>query len=211
MAKFIKTIVDRIQMLNRKGLSPYYSPDQIVEEVHAESMDIWRKYIRFFEEEQILSVYLDPLKGNETITLTSGVGTLVNSKSQYRTGILLPSTEIKVTLTDIAHWANSVNDSIRVPSTDYPICRIDNATINVRPVSVSAVVVHFVKKPSKPVYAFTESSDDYVYDDANSVDFEWTQELHGDIVKRVLGNLGISQSDYEKVQYSNLEQSTEGK
>jgi hypothetical protein len=211
MPKFIKTIVDRVQLANRKGLCPYYSPDQLEDEVHAESLNLWKKYIKEFEQTQIISVFLDPLRAKETVVLTAGAGTLVTSKNQYKSGVLVPSTEKTVPMIDIAHWGDAVNDSVRVPSTDYPICKIENAAIILRPITVASVDVYFIKKPTKPVYAFTTSSDDYVYSDIDSIDMEWTEELHDEIMNRVLANLGISQREGEVIQYSNIEQQKEGR
>lgn len=211
MPKFIKTIVDRINLANRKGLTAYYSPDQIVDEVHAESMNLWLKLIREYEQTQLLSVFMDVFKAKEPVTLTSGAGTLVTSLGQYKIGVLLPTTDKVVEQIDIAHWGYRNSHSIRVPTADYPICRVDQADIIVRPVSIPSVSVHFLKKPTKPVYAYTAVDDDYIYDDATSSDFEWGIEAHDMIMNRVLANLGISERAGDMVNYSNVEQTKEGK
>lgn len=208
--KFIKFIVDRINMLNRKGLSPYYSPDTICEEVHAASLDLWKKYIVDFERTQLISVYLDPFRGQETVALTSGAGTLTTSLGKYKTAVRTPA-DVKVTQYDQSHWDNAVADSIRVMDAANPGCRIDNTAIKVRPTSITTVEVHFLKFPVKPVFAFTLSGDDYIYDDVNSVDIEWPEICHPDIVDRVFAGLGISQREGFLSQYSNMERATEGK
>lgn len=211
MAKFIKNIVDRINLANRKGLSPFYSPDQIVAEVHSESMNLWLKYIQEFERTQIISTILDPFRDKETVALTSGAGTLVTSKARYKAAVMVATTDIKVELVPIGQWSDRVNQSVKVPSATYPIARIDNADIIVRPTSIASVVVHFIKKPTKPVYAFNEVDEDYIYDDATSSDFEWNEECHDQIMNRVLANLGVSQRENQMIQYSNIEKQTEGK
>lgn len=207
--KFIKFIVDRINTLNRKGLSPYYSPDTICEEVHAASLDLWKKYIVDFERTQLISVYLDPFRLIETVAISNGSGELVTSKGKYKTAVMIGNTQ--VTQGDHSHWPQMVNDSVRVPSETYPICRIDNAIIVVRPLSVTSVNVYFLKMPVKPVYAFTLSGDDYIYDDVNSVDIEWPEICHPDIIDRVFAGLGLSQREGFVSQYSNMERATEGK
>lgn len=210
MAKFIKNIVDRVQVANRKGLCPYFSPLQIGAEIHAESLNLWNKLIKEFEATQVISVYLEPLKDSEEIALTSGAGTLVNSKGKYKTAILTAA-DLKVTQVNIDKWANAVNDSVRVPSASNPICRIDYGAIKVVPTSLASVFVHFIKLPTKPVYAYTTSADDYIYVDADSIDFEWPESLHDMIMNRVLANLGLAQREGEVIQYSNIEKQTEGK
>lgn len=210
MAKFIKSIVDRIQLANRKGLCPYYSPLQIGAEVHAESLNVWKKLVKEFEATQIISVYLEPLKAKETVALTTGAGTLVDSKGKYKTGILTTADK-KVTIINIDKWHSAINDTVRVPDVENPIARIDNADIIVRPTSLASVIVHYLKRPTLPVWAYTESGDDYVYNDAASIDFEWPEELHDEIVNRVLTNLGISQRERDMIQYGNIEQQKEGR
>jgi hypothetical protein len=211
LAKFIKTIVDRINLANRKGLCPYFSPDQICAEVHAESMNIWNKYIQEFEKTKLISMFLEPLRSKEQVSLSLGIGTLSTSKGHYKVGVMVPVTSIPITEHNIATWANAINDSVRVPSADYPICLIDYAQITVKPTSIAKADVHFVKKPTKPVYAYTTSGDDYIYVDADSVDFEWPEQLHDAITNRVLTNLGVPQQRPDIIQYGNLEQQKEGR
>lgn len=211
MAKFIKTIVDRINMATKKGLCPYYSPDQLEDEVHAESMNLWKKYIDDFEKTQKMSVYMDPFRLKEVVAISSGSGTLVTAKGQYRISVFVTGTDIKIDMVNIDKWADRINNSVVGPDATYPVGRIDNAAIYIRPTSVTSVDVHFLKTPKKPVYAFTPSDDDYVYNDGSSEDFEWPEILHDEIMNRVLANLGIAQREGELIQYSNLEQQKEGK
>lgn len=194
-----------------KGYGKTYSPEEVIEEVHTESLNIWKKYIKEFEKTQEISVYMEPLRGKETVALTSGAGTLVTSKGQYKAGIMIPTTDVKVTHIDVGHWANAVNDVVRVPSAEYPICRVDFGSIVVRPITLASVDVHFIKQPTRPVYAYTVIDEEYIYDDSSSIDFEWPVQVHDEIANRVLGNLGYSQREGEAIQYSNMEQQKEGR
>ena len=125
----------------------------------------------------------------------------------------MTSTGINIKMVDIGHWALQLTDSIRVPTEQYPIgcLMINGKTILVRPDTITQMSIHALKKPKVPVYAFTTSGDYYVYDDANSIDFEWPEILHDEIVNRVLGNLGMSQREPSLVQYSNTEKQIEGR
>lgn len=211
MPKFIKSLVDTIELLNRKGLAPTYSPDQIVQEVHNKSMNIWRKYLDEYEHTQKISLYMRPFQNNDTVVLTTGAGTITSASDKYITAVLTTDNKV-VNMVDIAHWANAINDSVRVPSADDPIGTVvASGGLLVRPTTLASVVVHYLVKPTKPVYAFTPSGTDYIYDDASSVDIQWSEILHDDIANRVLGALGIAQREGEAIQYSNMEQSKEGR
>lgn len=211
MAKFIKSIVERINFLNRKGLCPYYSPDQLGGEVHAASMNLWKKYVAEFEKTQLISVYLDPFRDTEVVSLSGGIGTLVTSMGRYRTAVMVPNTRLRITLVDIGHWSNRANDTVRVPDADNPICKIEKDEIEVLPATFTSARVHFLNKPVRPVYAYTIVDDDYIYDDASSVDIEWDETIHDEITGRVFAKLGLSQREVNLIQYSNTEQQKEGK
>lgn len=210
MAKFIKTIVDRINLLNRKGLCPYYSPDQICDEVHAASLNLWKKYVAEFERTQLISVFLEVFRIDEDVTITGGGGFLTATAGMYKTGIFLPN-GLPVTQLDISHWGSAIKDSVRVPDEMNPICRMYNDRIVVRPTTITAVAVVAIKRPLKPVYSYSVVSDDYVYNDDTSIDIEWPEEIHDEIVDRVMASLGISQREGALAQYSNMEKSTEGR
>jgi len=210
MAKFIQGIVDRINRLNRKGLCPYYSPTDICTEVHAASLNLWKKYVNEFEKTQRISVYLDPFRGKDTISIVNGIGILTSSNGQYKTAALLPITDKKVTIVDIGHWGDRIDNSVRIADEKHPICRIEKDQIVIRPTSITLVDLYFLKVPVLPVYAYTVVDDDYIYDDDNSVDTEWPEIIHDEITRRVFNTLGLSQREYNESQWSNVEQQKEG-
>lgn len=174
-------------------------------------MNLWKKYVADFEKTQLISVYLDPFRDTETITLMGGIGTLVTSKGRYRTAVMVPNTSLRITPIDIGHWSNRVNDTVRVPDEENPICKIEKDEIVVLPTTVPTARVHFLNKPVRPVYAYTIVDDDYIYDDASSVDIEWDETIHDEITGRVFDKLGLSQREINLIQYSNTEQQKEGR
>jgi len=207
MAKRIKTLVDRIERALRKGLGTYYAPDEIVEEIHAESLAVWRKYIDQYEKTQKISMFLRPFQVAEDVTITNGEGVLANP-TYYQVSCMADDTIVQ--MVDEAHWGNRLNDSVRSPSADYPIANIFAVNkIRVRPKSITQVTIGWLKQPTKPVYAYNVAGDDYIYDDTASSDYEWNEELDDEIMNRVLANLGISSREEALVQYSNLEQAKE--
>ncbi len=205
--KHIKSIVDRIQLALRKGLSPYYSPAQIVDEIHAESMNLWKKYVDEFERTQRISVYMHPFAFEEPIAITGFIGHTAHVDA-YITAISFRGKRVQ--LIPIGHWNQRINDSIRVPTDDYPVCMQSGTKFTVYPGTVTSLHIHRLRKPTKPVYAYIVSGDDYVYDDATSIDFEWPEILHDEIINRVLNNMGISQREGALTNYSNIEQQKEG-
>lgn len=209
MPKFIKNIHDRISFATKKGLTGYHSPEQIDTEVNAESFNLWLKYTAMFEKNSDVSAILDAFKRSETVTITAGEGTMTTA-FQRPTGVMDASGK-KIDIVDIGMWADRINHPLKTPNTDYPVCRFENRKIIIRPTSLTQAVVHYLKHPTTVVYAFTLVGTRYVYDDANSVDFEWSAQVHDQITERVLANLGINMRELQLVQYSNTEFQKEGR
>jgi len=63
-------------------------------------------------------------------------------------------------------------------------------------------LLEYFKAPAKPLYAYTPVGSRYEYDDAASVDIEFSHLLFNDIKKRVLSGLGINLRDRDLTIYS---------
>lgn len=209
MAKLVKTIHDRINFAIKKGLTGYISPDKIDTEINTESMNLWLKYEPMFERDATIAAFLDPFKRSESVTITAGEGTMTAAYTRP-TGVF-DSAGKKIEIVDIAMWGDRINHPLKTPSTDYPVCRFENRKIIIRPTTITPVTVHYLKYPTKVVYAYTLVGTRYVYDDTNSVDTEWPEILHDQITERVLANLGINMRETVLVQYSQQEKQQEGK
>lgn len=212
MAKKIKTIHDRINFAVKKGQTGYFSPTKLDDEIYAEVLNLWKKYVAEFEATQLVSTFLDPFKASEDCSPngTTGIGTLT-AAYQYPTAVRVISNGKKIDIVDRAHWDNRVNHPIEGPTADYPICTFENKQIIVRPVNIGDVQINYLKKPTKPVYAYDNVSDRYVYNDSSSVEIEFDESLHDEIINRVLGNLGVPMREEFLVRVSQQEKMTEGK
>lgn len=188
MAKAIKTIHDRINLALKKGATGYVSPAKIDEEIYAEMLNIWNGYLPKLGETMRISSYMSPFKESETVTLALGIGTITGD---YPTQVE-DNNGIEIDILSDADWSGRVNHPIKLPETGYAIGRIDNKTLTVLPNDTPSAKVYSLKRPVKPVYAYTTVSGRFVYDDASSVDVEFDVELHDQIVSKVLLNLGLS-------------------
>lgn len=209
MAKFIKSIHDRINFAIKKGLTGYISPSNIDAEVHAESLNLWKKYSALYEKDSDITAIMDVFRRPESVTLTAGVGTM--SAAYQRPVGVFDSTGKKIEVVDVAMWADRINHPLKTPSTDYPVAMFENRQINVRPTSLTSCIVRYLKYPTAPVYAFSVVGTRYVYNDAASTDIEWPEIVHDDIMLRVLSNLGINMREPVMMQYSQMEKAQEGK
>lgn len=192
MAKSIQNIHDRINRALRKGQTGYFSPTDIDSEINAEILNMWRKYVVQFEKERIINIYLNPFIRTEDVTPNPSDGsvTLPNAYS-YPVAIRVKATGKKIDELDQARWDNRINHPIEIPNSDYPICKFESKKVFVRPIDIGQITISYIAKPVEAVYAYGIVNDRPVYDDNASVDVEFDEILHDDIVNRVLRNLGV--------------------
>lgn len=204
MAKLIKEIVDRTNFLSKKGLSGYFSPERVCEELHAESMNTWRTYIKDFEKTQVMDTYMRPFQDSEEVVLTDGAGTIVSKDYLYYFEGYVSATELtEIKMVDNRKFRYRNNHPVKTPTAKYPICSNFNQDLQVVPAATfPKVIVSFLKKPTKPVYAYTVVADRYVYSDADSVDWEWHTAIADLIIDKALANLGLNMRSLEMQQFS---------
>lgn len=209
MAKFIKSIHDRINFAIKKGLTGYLSPSTIDAEIQAESLNLWKKYSKLYEIDADVTAIMDVFRRSEAVTLTAGLGTMT-AAYQRPVGVTGPSGQ-KIDIVDVAFWPDRINHPLKTPSTDYPVCLFENRQIIVRPTTLASCDVRYLKYPTAPVYAYSQVGTRYVYDDAASTDLEWPSIVHDDLMIRVLSNLGINMRESLMVQYSEQQKAQEGR
>ncbi len=83
MPKFIKTIHDRVNFATKKGLTGYHSPEKITDEVHAESMNLWRNYADLFKKNRTMDVMVRPFQVQEIVPINGGYGIFDNLDYLY--------------------------------------------------------------------------------------------------------------------------------
>lgn len=89
-------------------------------------------------------------------------------------------------LTD-AVYADRQSSPIKFPDKEYPIAKfIGNRKIQFLPKTLKAVHFMYLRKPVTPYLAVTEdSNNNYVYDPANSIQFEWPELYLPDIANLI--------------------------
>lgn len=306
MAKLISGLVDRLNFAIKKGLSGYYAPDKITNEVHAESLNLWREYIKSFEKTRTMDPYLKVFQRQEIVQLSNGLanyltqdyiylmegfnnptitklqdsvvytapstnnvdisgysqgfshwivmsaasfaspavatitldgvqiysGSITNAQvifpytftNQKTLTITVSGASLTFSLWQITPTSNNteilwidnqkflyrINHPVKTPTATYPVASNFDQQLTVFPTTAfTYIAISYLKTPTKPVYAFTQSLDRYVYDDTNSIDVEWPQELYDILMERTLANLGINMRSSEMIQYSNSQMSKE--
>jgi hypothetical protein len=92
-----------------------------------------------------------------------------------------------------------VNNPIDNPTSTDPIYTEIGTNFKFWPASLASAKIIYFKKPSDVKWAYTG---DLVYDSANSVQLEWPENDHMDIVYRTLGIIGINLKDGDLIRVS---------
>lgn len=90
-------------------------------------------------------------------------------------------------------WAKRTSSSIVPPNKFKPIFRMVSNKIEFMPADIGKIKLVYLKKPVKPVWAYTVVNGVDVYDAANSIDLEWDELIIDEIANRAadiyLGNV----------------------
>jgi hypothetical protein len=92
-----------------------------------------------------------------------------------------------------------VNNPIDAPTNTDPIYTEIGTNFKFWPSTLASAKIIYFKKPSDVKWAYTG---DLVYDSANSVQLEWPENDHMDIVYRTLGIIGINLKDGDLIRVS---------
>lgn len=182
-----------IQSPTEKDLAIYYSSLDLQEELYAQ-YPVNIKYNR----------YLDPFKKQDTLSVQAGNVTL--PEDFFRERSFLTNDQRPIELLDDHQWNFAINDPVAQPSVSYPIGTIENVNdssslILLPSTGITEVTIKYFRKPVKQKFAFTLDGSRYVYDDENSIDIEFGEELFPKLVPKVLSQFGIEIRDEMLVRY----------
>lgn len=202
MAKLIKQIHDLVDIATDKGLTNYWSRDQVDAAVYSAVCSIYREHLPDFPKTDRSRNYLMPFLKDENITLTAGVGSIPAGFEKEVVFHLNDTDKTPVVIVESAQWNERKRDPVEPPSATNPIGHMYKLTttgsvkIEVAPTSITTIRTVYMETPTMPNYVTTINGDNQeVYDDTNSVDVQHSELLHDIIVERALRLLGVAVKD----------------
>lgn len=205
MAKFIKDIHEFIDFLTGKGQTGYHSPEEKDNAIHVASRQMFHMKVLEFEKNREVTTDLIPFF-SDPIPLTLDVDgkTPYPTSFEYAASFTAGPKNRMVKETDKGMLANKINDPLCGPSQDYGICVYYKTYIQFYPTNLTNVKVSYLKPPVKPKWAYTIVSNRPVYDDANSIDIEWSELNHNELIMRTLETLGVNLRERELLEFAQL-------
>jgi hypothetical protein len=181
------------------------SPEQMDSAINAAITNRFNENKRMFEASGYISDSLAPFKTFANVTITSGFG---NKPSNYAYRTNAEYAGVEVEIVPESEWVNRKNDPVDVPSATYPICAI-REQIEVYPTGLTPLKLYYLRKPATVVWAYTSSGDDLIYDSGNSVDCDFPEDCHVDIICRACVFLGLPLDQDMMVRLKAYEKQTE--
>lgn len=100
---------------------------------------------------------------------------------------------------EIAELNNSL---IMPPSTRFPKFVMNSDGFYIYPNTISSIKLSYLRKPATPVWAYTISNNEEVYDAGNSQDFELAETTHLEIVMVILQMSGVNLNMLQVTQFA---------
>lgn len=205
MAKFIEDIHNLVNFLAGKNIATKQPPEKIDLVLHEVLIDIFNGYYDNYVKTQKIHDYLLPFFRTKTITVVNNIGDLPADYQHKRA--LRTTAGVKIDLIADKFWDGRRRSKVAPPSATNPIARIDvpesDATKRIIEVWPSSnVFLEYFKAPDKPKYAYDIVSTRYIYNEAASVDVEFSRLLYNDIKSKTLSGLGINLRDRDMTIYS---------
>lgn len=198
-----------IGWLKNQYQSGEQEPEQIDRALNNASNDKFNEEKRIFERDGYISDNLHNFKKFDDITIASGFGDLPEDYA-YRTGASFTNDddeELEVEIVPESEWINRKNDPIDPPNEDYPICAI-REQLQVVP-DITPIKLYYLRKPVIMQFAYTTSGNDLIYDAGSSVDCDWPEDCHTDLILRACPYLGIPLNDDMMVKIKAYKKQTE--
>lgn len=110
--------------------------------------------------------------------------------------------QVEVQAVDDSELGYMIGSSIVFPEPDYPIVAFYDNYMQLYPIDVEEAVFTYLRRPVKPLWAFTLVNNRPVYDEANSVNIEFPDETLNELCMKILSYVGINLREPQLVQYS---------
>jgi hypothetical protein len=94
------------------------------------------------------------------------------------------------------------NSAITPPSTMFPKFVMHSDGFYIYPTSITSIKISYIRKPETPIWAYTISNNEEVYDAGNSQDFELNETTHFEIVMQILQMSGVNLNMLQVTQYA---------
>jgi hypothetical protein len=99
--------------------------------------------------------------------------------------------------------ADRYDSSFMAPTLQDPVCQlVQDSNVQIHPNTGISGYMEYLSRPVTPVFVYTQTGRNIVYDKAGSTQMEWADPQILSIIMKVLSFLGINSREQDVVQYS---------
>lgn len=200
MARTIENIVDFIQYIARKERGVFITRDEATANLDAGQMDAFEFYFSLYGVNQSVHDALRPFRVYYQFTTDAAGFVTFPDGMLHLLGqpfTVTGSTVNRIEFVNEDELPFLLTSQLKAPSTTYPIA-VDTATgFSIYPQSLQIGYFNYLKRPTAPVYAVTQSGRTITYDAANSVQLEWEDNFINNIIARSLKYIGINMAEQD--------------
>lgn len=91
-------------------------------------------------------------------------------------------------------------DNVVMPTLKYPVATYRAQGILLYPIDINRITLTYLRYPVTPVFGYTVSNDEYIYDSTLSTQVEYPATLHTEFAMRIARYLGINIYDDQLLQ-----------
>jgi hypothetical protein len=118
--------------------------------------------------------------------------------------------DVEIDLVEDSAWVSRKRDKVAPYNEEYPIARLAGGNLGgnleVLPTTVRPKM-YYLKYPTKAVWAYTISGDgrSFIFDSGSSVDLDWPEISHSEIIEKTMTYLGVALEESTLVQYEQMQ------
>jgi hypothetical protein len=140
--------------------------------------------------------------------LSSARGSFIENGENCGDSPIIDATNVDlVNDNELAYRLSSFIDS---PSHRYPVLAFYDKYMQVYPKDMQTITLTYLRRPQSPLWAYTITNNNPVYNPTLSINFEMPEDTHNEICYRILSYLGINLRDGELSQYAEKMKQTGG-
>jgi len=161
------------------------------------NFELFNQSLKNWENKQVITDILYPFKVKADLTFAAGVADRPADYVRFSAAYYDDETStVPVEVVTDAELPDRINNAITAPTEAYPIIYFLNEKINILPVSITTGVdLLYIKKPTTPVYTEKVENEINVYDSVNSVELDFDEIYHPDIIRLIIGQTGVDIKD----------------
>lgn len=182
----INTIYEAFKISSNPGQTKYIAPSEFNSIIKRALSSLFYTAINDYYVDQTWSEILGYFRREEDSFRTNNVFPFPNRSGKTELLEAKYGTDYNdVTIVSVSEWQDARSRKLDGPTQEYPIAMLMNSGYKVEPIP-NRVRYTFLKRPVDPIWGFTLSGTDYIYNPATSTDLEWPEAQLDRFVDRLI-------------------------